>query len=510
MNTELKRQISYAQSLIEDRQLHPAIEVYRRLDNKFPNQPQVLYNLGKAFQLVSDFYQASESFKKAAKWLSKSTNQYAVILIEWSFSLNEIDRSEEALIKIRQALKVDSNNSWAWFTQAEIFFNLGRYKDAVISAKKSLKLQKTVGAYHRLSKAFHELHQFENAIKAGSLAVDYLSVDTFVKDPEDIKADYSLKLLLNGDFGLGWKLYEHRRNIINAKVLKINIPDLDMFPPNVDKVLIYGEQGVGDQIFFASYLNQFIHQTTAKVTIACEERLIPVFIRSFADAKVINIGLLSTENFVEKHDFHAAIPIGSLPRLMFDSNRGFKNQSAYLNADASRVAYWRAWLDRNSPDLKVGISWRGGNIDSERKKRSIALSMFSELCIEGVQLYNLQYGNYDEEIHAFNCNSAIKLSVIDGVDSLQELDNFCGLVKSLDLVISVDNTTVHVAGALGVPCWVLLPSIPNFRWQVKRSDTDWYPETILYRQEKDANWNTVVHSVKRDLVKLLERRRVNE
>ena len=117
---------------------------------------------------------------------------------------------------------------------------------------------------------------------------------------------------------------------------------------------------------------------------------------------------------------------------------------------------------------------------------------------------NLQYGDVEEEIDAFTDDTKISIYQDKEVDSLQSLDDFASQIAALDLVISIDNTTVHMAGALGKPVWTLLHHVSDWRWQLDRSDTLWYPSMTLYRQSPSGDWCSVLQQVQPDLERFVE------
>jgi polysaccharide pyruvyl transferase WcaK-like protein len=175
--------------------------------------------------------------------------------------------------------------------------------------------------------------------------------------------------------------------------------------------------------------------------------------------------------------------LSELGGLFRNSVEAFPAHSGYLRVNAGLAHSWQQRLQALGAGLKVGISWRGGAEDATRKARSIPLEYWQLLAIPGVQLINLQYGDHDAEIAAFNSETANTLHCFHELNAMAELDNFAALLSQLDLVISVDNTTVHVAGALNVPTWVVLPLALDWRWLLQRTDSPWYPSLRLFRAE---------------------------
>ncbi|MAG94529.1 MAG: hypothetical protein CMJ48_12380 [Planctomycetaceae bacterium] len=150
--------------------------------------------------------------------------------------------------------------------------------------------------------------------------------------------------------------------------------------------------------------------------------------------------------------------------------------------------------------MNVGVSWRGGNRPEIKRRKSTRLQQWSELLsTSNVTFVNLQYGLDSEERTLIDSAESARLRHWRHPDPLTEFDDFASLVGALDLVISVSNTTAHLAGALGVPVWVLLPDIPDWRWQLERSDSAWYASARLFRQQTAGDWKGVLRDVGAEL-----------
>jgi ADP-heptose:LPS heptosyltransferase len=166
-------------------------------------------------------------------------------------------------------------------------------------------------------------------------------------------------------------------------------------------------------------------------------------------------------------------------------------------ADPAQVGEWRRRFDALGAGVKVGMSWRGGVDPINRARRSIPLSAWAPvLSVPGAHFVSLQYGDLGEEIEQVRTQTAVHIHTWRDANPLLDLDFFAAQIAALDLVISVDNTTVHMAGALGIPVWALLPWIPDWRWKMAGTNTLWYPSVQLFRQGEAGNWVTVVEQVR--------------
>jgi hypothetical protein len=255
-------------------------------------------------------------------------------------------------------------------------------------------------------------------------------------------------------------------------------------------ILAYREQGLGDEIMFASCLPQLIERAGHTI-IECSDKLKPLFERSFPRATV-----LSQDNAArEKVEADCEVPLGSLPLYFRQSADHFPAHAGYLRADPARLAAWRAKLDRLGPGLKVGISWRGGTYKTRSPLRSIDLRDWEAiLSVPDVSFVSLQYtSDAEAEIAALEQSSGRR--VVHWPEAIADYDETAALVGALDLTISVCTAVVHLAGALGRPVWVLAPYSPEWRYGRAGERMPWYPSARVFRQEHRGDWPQLVDAV---------------
>jgi hypothetical protein len=321
----------------------------------------------------------------------------------------------------------------------------------------------------------------------------------------------ALIMLLTGDCEEGWKKYEWRWKTHDAKPWRRNFaqPVWNGLPLKDKTLFVYAEQGVGDEIMFASCIPDVINQT-ASCFIECDRRLVPLFSRSFPEAEILErTGADKTDNGVQGMlpFFDLVIAIGSLPLHFRADLSCFPHRRSYLTPDPEKVDEWKMRVQSLPDGLRVGISWKGGKDPRSRKMRSVVLEQWKDiLLLKGITFINLQYGECKVEIMEAKENLNAVIYDWTDADPLQDLDNFAAQIAALDLVISVDNATVHMAGALGVPVWALLPYSPNWRWLLNRNDSPWYPTMRLFRQPSPGDWATVMKKVSQELRKMKNNR----
>jgi hypothetical protein len=174
----------------------------------------------------------------------------------------------------------------------------------------------------------------------------------------------------------------------------------------------------------------------------------------------------------------------------------FPKQKSYLVSDDEKVEEWKSRYRELGAGLKVGVSWRGGSTPDVIRVRSTNLKQWADLfAVSGVHFINLQHGDCREEIRKAEEDLGAKIYDWEDADPLKDLDGFAAKISVLDLVISTDNATVHMAGSLGVPVWVLLPHICDWRWMLNFEDTPWYETVRLFRQKGLGDWGEVFERV---------------
>ncbi|MBX3415420.1 MAG: tetratricopeptide repeat protein [Pirellulales bacterium] len=343
-------------------------------------------------------------------------------------------------------------------------------------------------------------------------------------NPQDADAHLHRALLLvqQERFAEGWDEYEWRfATRTNQRARRFACPAWEGSSLASQHLFVHAEQGIGDEIMFATCLPEIIARAK-HVTLTCDRRLATLFQRSFPRATVFGVerGGEPWRELAADADCH--VPAGSLPRFVRRSERDFPRRGALLMADAARVEHWKARLQELGPGLKVGISWRGG-ADSKlldgagqgagyracARRRSCLLGQWSELlAVPNVCFVNLQYKATRQEFEQLPAEIRRRIYSFDEVDLRNDIDELAALASSLDLMISVGNATVHLAGAVGTPTWALLPRHWGWRWLGDRSDCLWYPRVRLWRQRTDGDWPELLGRVQGALAALSAQRRL--
>lgn len=305
--------------------------------------------------------------------------------------------------------------------------------------------------------------------------------------------------LMSGDYRKGWQDFEQRFRREKSRGVRPCSPAWDGTPLCGRSVLVMREQGLGDEIMFASCYPQLISQSE-RCVIECEPRLQKLFTRSFPGAVFFPLQNYEADEPTGA-DVVADVRVyaGSLPQYARRTLEDFPAHAGYLRPDPLRTAYWRSRLESLGPGLKVGLSWRGGTVFSHQERRTLSLaSLLPLLSVPNVRWINLQYGERGREIAGLREASGI--DIVDWPEAIDgDYDETAALVSALDLVVSVCTAVVHLAGALGRPAWVLTAMVPEWRYGLRGSTMPWYPSVKLFRQQTQGVWDPVIADVEQAL-----------
>jgi Tfp pilus assembly protein PilF len=396
-------------------------------------------------------------------------------------------RSEESLVLIQNAIAVKGNRAAYHSNLGNVLQSQGRLREAGACYQRALLLKPdSAEVYVNLGNIFKEQGQIDSSLTCYRRA---LALSPGLADAAAAEANI---LLLKGDFAQGWIGTERRWDTADFDTPKRAYPwprwNGERLPAG--RLLIWGEQGIGDEIMFAGLIPNAL-RTGASCVLDCDPRLKTLFARSFPEVVAVS-GFVPDAH--AEFEVAAHLPSGSLPGLFRNSIAAFgATTSPYLAADPLKRAELRArYFDGRKI---VGLAWYTANKKTGRN-RSIDLSLLAPLfALSGIRWVSLQYGIHDAlEKQAAAANAPI---LVDrDIDQLTNIDAFAAQIQAMDLVITIDNSTAHLAGALGVPTWVLLPFAPNWRWLLERSDSLWYPSIRLFRQTKEGDWQSVVQHVR--------------
>jgi tetratricopeptide (TPR) repeat protein len=420
---------------------------------------------------------------------------------------------DQAIKQYELALKITPNDGEIYYNLANTLVKKDQSENLTLAVKyylKSLKIQpNNIDVINNLGITYSYLEQLElasdcfnqsiqlisqNPIAYYNLGLVYrksfrldLEIECYQKaialDPNYIDANWNLALvrLLNGEFHEGWKYYHWRyKKHADLDLRQYSKPLWDGRSLKNKTLFIYHEQGIGDTLQCIRYI-KVLSKQGAKIILDSP----PVLLKLIA--KIPEISFLTVnDNELPYFDFY--IPVMSIPAILESDLKTIPNTVPYLFTD--KKTHHQDLKQNNL--LKIGIVWAGNPKHQNDKNRSIDLSFFEPLIkIQGTQFFSLQVGERSQDL---SLNSQFQ-QVVDLSSELKDYEDTASIIHQLDLIITVDTSIAHLAGAMGIPVWVLLPFIPDWRWLLDRSDSPWYPTMRLFRQEKIGEWQFVVDEV---------------
>ena len=458
-------------------------------------------------------------------------------------ALVELHRNKEALESFSEALELDPHNPELLNNRGNVYKYLGHWDKATADFEQALVYKADYAQAHsNLGNVYQESGLFDEALREYQRAIQL--------EPSFAQAHLNKALLMlgEGQFESGFQEYEWRwatpeyaRQVLHTSqplwepsLLGAESPATPSIHPSSSKslrLLVWNEQGVGDDIYFARFLPliRLLSSFVQKVIVRIDARLIPIFSYSFP-----NIEFISDVTQLTDQDFDAHIPIASLAK--FSKFPGAVKTAAYLRCEPGRVTELRHSLiaellerdlhssqSEGTPftDFVIGVSWKSLNPKSGAK-RSLALSELMEQVHRGInslleadpsarnalrtkriRWVSLQYSDIAEEIKLAEDHCAVRVHSIQSLDAEHDLERLSQLISGCDLVISIDNTTAHMAGALGVKTWVVLPFTSDWRWQVVQDPVYGYASAKIFRQTVPSEWAAPLGQVGADLCQLL-------
>lgn len=510
-----------------------------------PHAPEVVVNLGNLYKECGDIKKAVRFYRKALG-LEPAHVMAHVNLANCLIELGELDlaeshaqqalaiegRSQAALhalasVKERQgdfakAVEILESGVSIFPDHPDMLLHLGcacsmakRYQESITALLRALELRPGfVEAMASLSQVYFEAGSLEEAeehllealrirpdmkelhinlanVRLGQCRNDEALVcfkRVFEIDPESASSHFicGMAYLVKGDFANGWREYAWRWRTEKYR------PKLDFIPAPEwhgesleNKILfVHAEQGIGDTLQFVRYL-PLIDKHGGKIVLEVQ----PLLKRLLSRLPGID-GLIENGEMLPAMDFH--VPLLNIPGIMRTDLSSIPSQVPYLSVDKEARDGWRRRLEILGPGIRVGIAWAGSPTHANDHNRSMALAQLAPLAaVSGVQWVSLQKGPAAGQIR----DQDTGFELTDWTEDLHDFEDTAALVDCLDLVLAVDTSVVHLAGALNKPVWAMIPFAPDWRWLLDRTDSPWYPSLRLFRQSVRGNWDAVVSEV---------------
>lgn len=474
--------------------------IYRELLRHQPQQPWVLEMLGVLARDTGRLQMAVDLLRQAQSLMPEKP----LFMANLGAALVDVGEQDEAERYLVEAVQRGPECVEAHVNLGALYERQGRLDEALPICLRGVELAPDKpAAFYNLANVHLHLGNLDEAIRCYEQLLQLA--------PDIAKGHWNLGLthLLMGNFRVGWEGYQWREASGQVEIDPYPQPLWDGSSLAGKTILIHAEQGVGDEIMFASCYPEIIAQA-GKVVLLCEPRLARLFARSFPEAVVHGVRRRKPALWQPPEAIDVQIPAGSLPRYLRPTWESFPRAEKYLKADAVSTRLWRERFDQIGPGLKVGISWRAGGRASEQRRRTTQLDAWLPLLsVPGVHWINLQYGDCAADLAAVKERYGIDIHDWDDVDPMRDLDSVAAEIAALDLVISVGNTTVHMAGALGIEAWTALPHVPGWRWLIDHDEMPWYRTVRLFRQPKRNDWETLFAMLAERLRAEVERRGIS-
>ncbi len=364
-----------------------------------------------------------------------------------------------------------------------LYERLGRLDEAVTAGKRAVLLDPTdAQSYHNLTVAHARRLELDESIACARTAL--------ALDPTLPGAHFALAeaLLLRGDLAEGWQEYEWRFRIPGAAqpLPATDRPAWDGTPLPDRTLLLVADQGFGDVIQFGRYL-AWVATLCPRMVIACSPEM-----QSTVRQMAPNAPLFTS--WAECPEYAAFAVFSGLPRLHGTTLTNVPSPGAYLQADPERVSKWRQRLARLVPrgHRAVGLAWAGRPAHSNDRNRSANLQLLRPLFdTPSTTFVALQKGPAQAQIGRYFGRAPL----INLGTEIEDFADTAAILQIVDLLITVDTSVGHLAGALGRPAWIMLPYAPDWRWLLHRTDTPWYNSVRLFRQPAPGDWTSMVHEV---------------
>ncbi len=459
-----------------------AAKCYRKILELCPNDAKVLIRMGNNLKNLGDFH---GSIKLLRRVLAISP-KHAPTWNDLGILYRMLKQFEEAIECYQKAIEFLPNEPGAYSNYGNLLRDLERPVEAVEQQRKAVALSpQNPYLINNLGIALKESGQLDEAIECFEKA---FSIDS---DYHITQLSIGVVSLAKGDFSRGWRLYENRR---------IDQPqDYKKFDRSKEwqgedlsgkKILIHEEQGLGDAIQFIRFVD-LLKKQGGVVSFSIPSKM-ERLLRTYGE----DLNLLSKQEVHEiaaQFDFHAYMM--SLPlRLDVNDAGAIPSSASYLSAESELIEKWGDRIGKNG--YKIGINWQGNSRGDIDNGRSTQLECFRPLAeLPDVRLISLQKQGGVQQLESLPADLAVE-HFNDEIDSGDDaFVDTAAIMSSLDLVVTTDTSIAHLAGALGIPVWVALKKVPDWRWGVSEDRTPWYPSMRLFRQLEFGEWDAVFESM---------------
>jgi tetratricopeptide (TPR) repeat protein len=466
----------------EQKRFDEAIKVYERAIAIAPKYADAYYNRGNALKELERFEEALASYEESIALVPNHAEAY----LGKGIALKDLKRIEEALLCYEKAININPEYTKVYFSQGVALHSLGRLEEALIHYDKAISIKSNyVDAHCNRGVLLGDLGRTEDASESLKKAISLA--------PNNALANFNLALcnLQSGNFKDGWNQYECRWEsfkITPKNGARTFTQPLWLGGKSIqDKtILLHSEQGLGDTLQFCRYAS-LVANLGATVILEVQAPLVKLLSNLKGVSKVIASG-----DPLPQFDYQC--PLLSLPLAFKTELDSIPASPKYLVSDEKKLAHWQAILgEKKLP--RVGVVWSGNAGYGNDINRSIGLNDLIDHLPDNCEYVSLQKEIRDADRQMLTLNK--KIRHFGG--AFQDFLDTAALCDSMDLVISVDTSVAHLAGALGKPTWIMLPHNSDWRWLLEREDSPWYPSVKLYRKPTAGSWDFIMKRIQSDL-----------
>jgi tetratricopeptide (TPR) repeat protein len=446
-----------------------------------PDFVEALNNLGAILLHLGKLEDARSSLERALGFQPDSFE----VLTNYGAVLRNQGKSQDARKCLERALALNPECVEALSNMGAVREGQGELEEAQVLLERALSINPDfVEAINNLGSVFERQGKPEKAMARFEQA---LSIQ-----PNNVEAQWNRSLiqLLQGNFAEGWRNYEWRCRQRKIAPRRLDEPQWRGEPLNGARILLHAEYGLGDSLQFLRYL-PLVKADGGVIVLD-----VPLPLRRLAEQFADIAELTVSGKPLPPIDLHC--PLMSLPLAFRTTLETIPNQVPYLAVpeEARQKAETLPWPEVG---LRVGLVWAGSANHAKDKFRSIPLSLMEPLFdVEGVHFFSLQMGPGAEQL------ATVAAKITNLASAIGDMADTAALLANLDVLIAVDTSVVHLAGALGKPAWVMIPYSPDWRWLLEREDSPWYPTVRLFRQPEFGDWQSVILQVRAELSALAE------
>ena len=483
--TDIGAMINLGLALMARMALGEAESILAAAVKRAPDNPVALANLGAVQQKAERPAAARDTLERAVTLAPGNAAAWGNL----AAAAAKLGDPERAAAAAEHALTLDPGNATAHAVRGDLLFESNRVTESIVFYERAAALRtddavfagKLANAYMNVGRAKEALAMFD---RARALA------------PDDRRARYNMSLcqLMTGDLDAGLENYEARLDLPELN-LNVQTTERPVWQPNDAsdiRLLVTREQGIGDQILNAVFLDAARRRGMGAIMYQCDARLVALLERS-----VVGIGIVSADLPPPEHD--RQIAAGSFHRALRSRGGEPEIRQGWLRPDPTRLAHFRAQLASLGAGPWIGLSLRS---ERRRVEKSMPLAEWAPILrLKGLNFVNLQYGDTNDDIAAVSADFGVTVHTNPDLDRFADIDGLAALTAALDGVVTISNVTAHISGAIGLPTLVALQKVPLWYWGLEAERSPYYPSLRLFRQREAGGWLDVAERIAAALAK---------